>query len=100
MPLVFFFPNISEDDRLVPPCVFWQPENSLWQLEMEEMNEHLMTEADECYWKQKLLPPGKLDSPLCKTPPKSPNYGALWKWNDSEGIINFKLMETPELRKC
>lgn len=97
MPLVFSltFLRMTTGFLCFFPC--FQPENRLWQLEMEEMNEHLMTKDDEYYWKQKL--PGKLDSPLCKTPPKSPNYGALWKWNDREDI-NFKLMETPALRKC
>lgn len=67
-----------------------QPENSQWHLELEEMNENLI-EDDECYGKQKMS--DKLESP-----PKSPNYSSLWKWNDRDNI-NFKLMETPELRK-
>ncbi|KAF3432948.1 hypothetical protein FNV43_RR24050 [Rhamnella rubrinervis] len=83
--------NVSSKQSASPVSSKFEPENSQWHSELEEMNENLI-EDDECYWKQKMC--GELESP-----PKSPNYSSLWKWNDRDSSINFKLMETPELRK-
>ncbi|KAE8077747.1 hypothetical protein FH972_016278 [Carpinus fangiana] len=73
-----------------------KPENSQkkYHLELEEMAEQLIEDGGFS-WKHGLLSSKPAASPLppCMTP-KSPRYSTHWKDYD---LINFKLMETPEL---
>lgn len=65
-----------------------------YHLELEEIAEHVIEDGGPS-WKHELLSGKPASPPPCKTP-KSAYHFTTWK--DCE-LINFELMESPELSR-